>query len=124
MIASMNAHLPLGNRTIIMFDTLLSCFKKDQRSETVFLKKKKNSSCVNNTTHTCTMKPTQILPNLKESLCNRAKTLYRKQESVMTRRKICHTWYSYLLKKKDQPFCPFPVSVKHIRMLRFYSYQK
>ena len=48
-----------------------------------------------------------ILPNLKESLCHTALTLSRKQESVMTRLLIGHTWitHSYLLKKEDQPFC-------------------
>ena len=41
----------------------------------------------------------ETLANLKESLCNRANTLYRKQESVMTRLRIGHTWitHSYLL---------------------------
>ena len=57
-------------------------------------------------------------PNLKESLCNRANTLYRKQESVMTRLQIGHTWitHSYLLKREDQPFChacDSPFTVKH-----------
>ena len=60
----------------------------------------------------------KTLPNLKESLCNRANTLYRKQESVMTRLRIDHTWitHSYLLKKEDQPFCHVcdsPFTVKH-----------
>ena len=51
----------------------------------------------------------KILPNLKEGLCNTAKKLYRKQESVMTRLQIGHIWimHSYLLKKEDQPFCMF-----------------
>ena len=60
----------------------------------------------------------ETLPNLKESLCNRANTLYRNQESVMTRLRIGHTWitHSDLLKKEDQPFChacDSPFTVKH-----------
>ena len=60
----------------------------------------------------------ETLPNLKESLCNRANTLYRNQESVMTRLRIGHTWitHSDLLKKEDQPFChacDSPSTVKH-----------
>ena len=60
----------------------------------------------------------ETLPNLKESLCNRANTLYLNQESVMTRLRIGHTWitHSYLLKKEDQPFChacESPFTVKH-----------
>ena len=60
----------------------------------------------------------EILPNLNESLCNAAKTLHRKQESVMARLGMGHTWitYSYLLKKEDQPFCHAchsPFTVKH-----------
>ena len=48
----------------------------------------------------------ETLPNLKESLCNRANTLYHKQESVMTRLRIGHTWitHSCLLKNEYQPF--------------------
>ena len=58
------------------------------------------------------------LPNLKESLCNRANTLYCNQESVMARLLIGHTWitHSDLLKKEDQPFChacDSPFTVKH-----------
>ena len=61
----------------------------------------------------------EIRPNLKESLCNTTKSLYRKQETVMTRLRIGHTWitHSYLLKKEDQPFCHAcdnPFTVKHI----------
>ena len=61
----------------------------------------------------------ETLPNLKESLCNRANTLYRKQDSVMTGLRIGHTWitHSYLLKKEDQPFCHVcdsPFTVKHV----------
>ena len=42
-----------------------------------------------------------------------------KQETVMTRLRIGHTWitHSYLLKKEDQPFCHAcdnPFTVKHI----------
>ena len=48
-----------------------------------------------------------------------AKTIYRKQESVMTRLRIGHTWitHSYLLKKEDQPFCHAchsPFTMKHV----------
>ena len=61
----------------------------------------------------------EIRPNLKESLCNTTQPLYRKQETVMTRLRIGHTWitHSYLLKKEDQPFCHAcdnPFTVKHI----------
>ena len=61
----------------------------------------------------------EMLPNLRESLCSTAKTVYRKQESVMTRLRIGRTWitHSYLLKKKDQPFCHAchsPFIVKHV----------
>ena len=61
----------------------------------------------------------EILPNLKESLCNTTQSLYPKQETVMTRLRIGHTWitHSYLLKKEDQPFCHAcdnPFTVKHI----------
>ena len=61
----------------------------------------------------------EIRPNLKESLCNTTQSLYRKQETVMTRPRIGHTWitHSYLLKKEDQPFCHAcdnPFTVKHI----------
>ena len=57
--------------------------------------------------------------NLKESLCNTTQSLYRKQETVMTRLRIDHTWiaHCYLLKKEDQPFCHAcdnPFTVKHI----------
>ena len=60
----------------------------------------------------------ETLLNLKESLCNRANTLYRNQESVVTRLRIGHTWitHSYLLKKEDQLFChacDSPFTVKH-----------
>ena len=71
----------------------------------------------------------EILPNVKESLCNTTQSLYRKQETVMTRLRIGHTWitHSYLLKKEDQPFChacdnPFTVKHNPSRMLGFYSY--
>ena len=68
------------------------------------------------------MKPEKSLKstsNFKESLCNPAKTLYRKQESVMTRLRIGYTWitHNYLLKKEDQPFCyacHSPSTVKHV----------
>ena len=58
-------------------------------------------------------------PNLKENLCNTTQPLYCKQETVMTRLRIGHTWitHSYLLKKEDQPFCHAcdnPFTVKHI----------
>ena len=45
----------------------------------------------------------EIRPNLKESLCNTTQSLYRKQETVITRLRIGHTWitHSYLLKKED-----------------------
>ena len=61
----------------------------------------------------------EIRPNLKESLCNTTQPLYRKQETVMTRLRIGHTWitHSYLLKKEDQPFCHAcdnPFTVKHV----------
>ena len=61
----------------------------------------------------------EIRPNLKESLRNTTQSLYRKQETVMTRLRIGHTWitHSYLLKKEDQPFCHAcdnPFTVKHI----------
>ena len=61
----------------------------------------------------------EIRPNLKESLRNTTQPLYRKQETVMTRLRIGHTWitHSYLLKKEDQPFCHAcdnPFTVKHI----------
>ena len=61
----------------------------------------------------------EILSNFNESLCNRAETIYRKQESVMTRLWIGHTWitHSYLLKKEDQPFfhaCHSPFTVNHV----------
>ena len=61
----------------------------------------------------------EIRPNLKESLCDATQPLYRKQETVMTRLRIGHTWitHSYLLKKEDQPFCHAcdnPFTVKHI----------
>ena len=61
----------------------------------------------------------EIRPNLKESLCNTTQPLYRRQETVMTRLRIGHTWitHSYLLKKEDQPFCHAcdnPFTVKHI----------
>ena len=60
----------------------------------------------------------EIFPNLKESLCNGTKTIHRKQESIMTRHRIGHTWitHSYLLKKEVQPFCRAchsPFTVKH-----------
>ena len=47
----------------------------------------------------------EILPDLKESLCGTAGALCRRQESVMTRLRIGHTWitHSYLLKREDQP---------------------
>ena len=71
----------------------------------------------------------EIRSNLKESLCNTTQPLYRKQETVMTRLRIGHTWitHSYLLKKEDQPFChacdnPFYCKAYPSRMLRFYSY--
>ena len=61
----------------------------------------------------------EILPKLKESLCNTTQSISRKQETVMTRLRIGHTWitHSYLLKKEDQPFCHTcdkPCIVKHI----------
>ena len=61
----------------------------------------------------------EICPNLKESLCNTTQPLYRRQETVMTRLRIGHTWitHNYLLKKEDQPFCHAcdnPFTVKHI----------
>ena len=61
----------------------------------------------------------EILPNLKESLCNTAQTIYSKQDSVMTRLRVSHTWitHSYLLKKEDQPFCRAchsPFTVEHV----------
>ena len=61
----------------------------------------------------------KIRPNLKESLCTTTQPLYRKQETVMTRLQIGHTWitHSYLLKKEDQPLCHAcdnPFTVKHI----------
>ena len=60
----------------------------------------------------------EILPDLKESLCGTAGELCRKQESVMARLRIGHTWitHSYLLKKEDQPVChacDSPFTVKH-----------
>ena len=60
----------------------------------------------------------EILPDLNESLCGTAGALCRKQESVMARLRIGHTWitHSYLLKSKDQPFshaCDSPFTVKH-----------
>ena len=47
----------------------------------------------------------KILPNLKESLCNRAKkkSIYRKQESVMTRPRVGHTWITQLSAEKGRP---------------------
>ena len=41
----------------------------------------------------------EIRPNLKESLCTTTQPLYRKEETVMTRIRIGHTWitHSYLL---------------------------
>ena len=61
----------------------------------------------------------EIRLNLKESLCTTTQSLYRKQETVMTRLRIGHTWitHSYLLQKEDQPFCHAcdnPFTVKHI----------
>ena len=61
----------------------------------------------------------EILPDLKQSLCGTAGELCRKQESVMTRLRIGHTWitHSYLLKREDQPICHAcynPFTVKHI----------
>ena len=49
----------------------------------------------------------EVLPDLKESLCGTAGALCLKQESVMARLRIGHTWitHSYLLKKEDQPVC-------------------
>ena len=60
----------------------------------------------------------EILSDLKESLCGKAGAPCHKQESVMTRLRIGHTWitHSYLLKKEDQPFCyacDSPFTVKH-----------
>ena len=61
----------------------------------------------------------EILPDLKESLCGTAGALCCKQESVMTKLRIGHTWitHSYMLKKEDQPVCHTcdnPFTVKHI----------
>ena len=61
----------------------------------------------------------ETLPDLKESLSGTAGALCRKQESVMTRLRIGHTWitYNYLLKKEDQPVCHAcdnPFTVKNI----------
>ena len=52
---------PPGEQHNIIFDTLLSCFMKDQTSETVF-RKKSTSSCMNDTTHT--LKLTQTVQSV------------------------------------------------------------
>ena len=58
-----------------------------------------------------------IVHVLKDKL--KAEVLCRKQESIMTRLQIVHTWitHSYLLKKEDQPVChacDSPFTVKNI----------
>ncbi|GFR98356.1 RNA-directed DNA polymerase from transposon X-element [Elysia marginata] len=60
----------------------------------------------------------EIRPNLKERLnCN--ERLNRKQETVVTRLRIGHSWitHEYLLKVEHQPYCTAcecPLTVKHI----------
>ena len=54
-----------------------------------------------------------------QTLCDRTKTIQRKQEFAMTRLLIGHTWitHTHLLKREHQPFCPAchsPYSVKHV----------
>lgn len=60
----------------------------------------------------------RFLPNLKENLPNRTNP-NRKQETVMSRLRIGHTWLThvYLLKNEDAPFCYAcysPYTVRHI----------
>ena len=49
----------------------------------------------------------EILPNLKENLNDGVDNRNRKQETVMSRLRIGHTWltHNYLLKREDQPMC-------------------
>ena len=61
----------------------------------------------------------EVLPNLKERLSSGADRSNRKQETVLSRLRIGHTWLTngYLLKKEDQPWCvacDSPYTVRHI----------
>ena len=148
---------PPWEHSNIMFDISLSCFKKEQTSETVlkkefqqlrerynsyfeaytdgsksehkvaaaafFTKDPDNPKTTRlrdgSSVFNAELEGILLRPNLKESLCNTTQPLYRKQETVMTRLRIGHTWitHSYLLKKEDQPFCHAcdnPFTVKHI----------
>ena len=61
----------------------------------------------------------EVFPVLSEKLPNGVTRSNRRQESVMARLRIGHSWltHNYLLKNEDQPFCigcNAPITVKHI----------
>ncbi|GFR90533.1 RNA-directed DNA polymerase from transposon X-element [Elysia marginata] len=71
----------------------------------------------------------EIRPNLKERL-NYDERLNRKQETVVSRLRIGHSWitHEYLLKGEQQPYCTAcecPFTVKHILVecCRFFAKQ-